>query len=288
MGCGTTSKTRVNDSAIQSSNNACSSTNCPTPASKCKHTLAISKSTVEQKCNRCGRTHLVMYLCSLCGTFVCDECGDKSKPCTEQARNCPTGHSMVWHKRLVSVKCRICDKKGNPGYFCKHDNYFICTVGCKKLKKSHLCPNRHSLEWHKLSHGKTCDVCGRRDDRVFECKPCKFISCHYCKELQGSAEKPKASLSRGSKSTVRLPVHSKAEKYRVKDTRESINKRRIQSNNKVNVSWQKHGRMSQENLREMSNVVKDLLRQNANMQASLSSVINGGQKERYTHKENIA
>jgi len=264
MGCGSASKVRADGIVAQSTDN-------PNSPEKCVNDdlLATNRGEAKEIFEGSNKLHNEMNKYSLR-----DECtNSKARVGLNKGHRelCIKGHKMFWYKRLTSIKCNLCKKRGNSGYYCKHDSYSICTSTCRIIKKSQFCPNGHRLVSYKLSYEKTCDICSARDNQIFECKSCDFNSCHYCGELQYRI------LDRSSKSTVRLQSKSRVLQSNRKNSGVRRTKRQHHAK-PMSFSLQKPSAMSQENLKEMSGVLKSLLRQNANMQASLSSVIDNNQK----------
>jgi len=264
MGCGSASKVRADGIVGQSTDN-------PNSPEKCANDdlLATNRGKGKEISEGSNKLHSETNKNSLH-----DECtNSRARVGLNQGHLelCIKGHKMFWYKRLTSIKCSLCKRRGNSGYYCKSDSYSICTGTCRIIKKSQFCPNGHRLVLHKLSYEKTCDICSIKDNQIFECKSCDFNSCHYCGELQYRI------LDRSSKSTARF--QSKSRLLQSNRREPEVRRTRGQRHTKLmSYSLQKPSAMSRENLREMSGVLKSLLRQNANMQASLSSVIDGNQK----------
>jgi len=234
------------------------------------HLLLSSETKINIVCNVCCNKVKILYSCSQCSYGICVKCvGEKEK----YKKVCPEGHIMTWYKNIPThqAKCSSCYKKCSSGFFCKKDNYLICSNNCVKIKGINLCPNKHSLESHKVTHWRRCELCGRRDNQIFDSHACQFTVCHFCKEVKHNNQRKIPNKS--TKTQLNL-VAKKKKTYA--SYKRGVNKSQIGT---VGGSMRKVSVASQANLREMSGVVSVLLKQNANMQASLFSIINKMPKE---------
>eukprot|EP00826_Nyctotherus_ovalis_P040129 TRINITY_DN3915_c0_g2_i5.p1 TRINITY_DN3915_c0_g2~~TRINITY_DN3915_c0_g2_i5.p1 ORF type:complete len:335 (-),score=44.23 TRINITY_DN3915_c0_g2_i5:100-1104(-) len=178
------------------------------------HPLLVSK-TAKRKCSSCSQYADCFYSCRDCKYKACIECY-KPQFKRKSTQLCPKAQKVVWLKAEANNVCRICERKGVAGYYSEQDNYFVCSGNCRRIKNSQTCPNGHSLEWHKLSHRRKCEVCGRRDDRIVECKLCEFVACHYCTEVKHANMLYNNKLKLMSKANKMLLKHPRFEMYRPK------------------------------------------------------------------------
>ncbi len=250
------------------------------------HTLLREQVESPKFCSVCGGKDKVFFVCRDCDYRICTtKC--RQAPTVQGALHCPSGHSLRWVRNSDGYACSVCEKKGCAGgYLCQEDGYFVCVPGCRKLRSVQSCPNGHMLEWHKITHSKKCDACGRRDDQVYECRECDFAVCHLCKESKKRAV-PKES-SAGRLAELRVPAkpknggseqrHAKAQSSVVKKRYENASKglresRRKEPGNRYGGSQKSEMISSRKQLLEMSNLVEGLLEKNANIQHSLATVI---------------
>ena len=285
---------------------------CPiqTSSDQCPnfHPLIWSRTSQQEVCNVCSQPDTSFYTCAQCNYRVCTtHCKPRFATATAKSSSqCPNGHNLTWRKNAFSTKCQTCGTQGGAGYLCEEDKYFVCSKECKKIKAVHLCPNGHMLEWHKLIHAKKCEICGRKDDQIYECKACQFTLCHICKENKESQikmNKEKLNISLGtanaghakkavaiatkaaSKTPNRRPeggrdltplriYQDKSKALRSKTDNRSLQSQKESPTKKNNNNTSNKSRM---NLQQMSNLVENLLEQNATMQASLANVINRSQ-----------
>ena len=152
-----------------------------------------------EKYNKCHNGHPLLWMflnkmkeCSICGEsinkfFACEKCD--YRVCTKQCKRlddhnkelCPNNHKLIWKKNNDKQICQMCGKVGGSGYFCKIDNFLLCTENCRNIGNRLTCPNNHTLEQNNFARNKKCDVCKKKSVKVFECKICRFIICPYCK-----------------------------------------------------------------------------------------------------------
>jgi len=296
------------------------SENCPNG-----HPLIWTCTAYAQQCDVCKENDTSFYTCTLCNYNICTtRCKPKNN--VKKVNQCPNGHDLKWLKDSYGNECQACDAKNVPGFLCEIDGYFVCSAKCKKIRNAHYCPNGHNLEWHKVTHGKRCEVCGRRDDQIYECKGCDFTACHYCKE--GKDYKVRASGPKviTHNEHYKSPVaNTKLNKSRAENQKKIIKNELLNTNsekeirisakinplrqyeNKVKelkyITAQKNearqssvtplksklGNHSRVHLAEMSNLVENLLEQNASMQANLENVLNRNQSvgKMGLHENNI-